>query len=143
MAEVPGETKQPLTFRVRPAALRRLRHRAQETGVTQTALAERYLEEGLRRDVHPLIYFRDGSGGRRAALVGTRLDVWQVMDTVRNAAGSAAQASEYLQLPLVKVEACLRYYADYPEECDEWARRVAALRDREEELARRRDEALG
>lgn len=134
-----GETRRPLTFRVLPAALRRLRHRAQETGVTQTALAERYLEEGLRRDVHPLIYFRDAPGGRRAALIGTRLDVWRVVETVRAAGKSATDAADYLGLTPTKVEACLRYYAEYPDEVDEWASRAAAFSEREQELARRRD----
>ena len=52
-------------------------------GQPQTALAERYLEEGLRMDEHPLIYFRDGANGRRPALLGTRLDVADVIETLR------------------------------------------------------------
>jgi hypothetical protein len=40
----------------------------------QTTLAERYIEEGLRMDEHPLVYFREGASGRRPALLGTRLD---------------------------------------------------------------------
>jgi len=34
-------------------------------GPGQTALAERYIEEGIRQDEHPLIYFREGAAGRR------------------------------------------------------------------------------
>ncbi len=54
-------SKQPLTFRVAPATRKHLKRRAVESGESQTALAERYLEEGLRRDEHPLIWFRDGA----------------------------------------------------------------------------------
>jgi len=61
--------------------LARLKQRSQETHAPQTALAERYIEEGLRHDEHPLIYFRDGEMGRRPALLGTRLDVAEVIST--------------------------------------------------------------
>jgi hypothetical protein len=40
----------------------------------QTTLAERHIEEGLRMDEHPLVYFREGASGRRPAPLGTRLD---------------------------------------------------------------------
>ena len=33
-------------------------------------LAQRYVEEGLRMDEHPLVRFVDGPAGRRARLVG-------------------------------------------------------------------------
>jgi len=74
-------------------------------------------------DEHAEIYFRAGALGRRAALVGTRLDIWQVMDTVRNSGNSVAQAAEYLNLPPAKVEAAVRYYAVNKEEVDRVAGR--------------------
>ncbi|MBA2311138.1 MAG: hypothetical protein H0W01_17995 [Pseudonocardiales bacterium] len=135
MAEQGRETKQPLTFRVQPAALRRLRHHAEELGVSQTSLAERYLEEGLRRDVHPLVYFRDGAGGRRAAVIGTRLDVWQVVDTVKNSDGQADAAATYLEIPRASVYASLRYYAEYADEIDHWTKRAAGVAEREQSLS--------
>lgn len=138
-----SQTKQPLTFRVRPATLHHLRRRAHELGQAQTALAERYLEEGLRRDEHPLVYFREGAGGRRAALIGTRLDVWQVIDTVKHAGNSIEEAAAYLELPVEKVRASVRYYADYTDEIDEWSARAAAVAEREEASWRRQQAVLG
>lgn len=126
-----------------PEALRQLKRRARESGLSQTTLLERYLEEGLRRDVHPLIYFRHGAGGRRAALIGSRLDVWQVVDTVRAAGNSVEDAAAYLDVPAEKVDACLDYYAQYQDEVDEWSARAALVAEREESLWRRRHEALG
>ncbi|MGH8910266.1 MAG: hypothetical protein ACRD0K_28180 [Egibacteraceae bacterium] len=143
MTEPAREPKEPLTFRVHPSTLQRLKHRARETGVGRTALAERYLEEGLRRDDHPLISFREGASGRRAALVGTRLDVWQVIQTVRAAGNSVEDAAAYLELPVEKVRACVRYFADYPEEIDSWAARAASISEREEAIWRRQRELLG
>jgi uncharacterized protein (DUF433 family) len=124
--------KQPLTFRVAPATRRHLKRRAVESGESQTALAERYVEEGLRRDEHPLIWFRDGAAGRRAALLGTRLDVWQVIETLRQAGNSIEDAAAYLDQPVVRIRAALRYYAEYRDEVDAWAERMHAIAEREE-----------
>ena len=78
----------PRSFRFSDSVLASLQERARERGESANALAERYLDEGLRRDDHPLIGFREGAGGRRAALVGTRLDVSQVIDTLRESGNS-------------------------------------------------------
>jgi uncharacterized protein (DUF433 family) len=135
-------SKQPLGFRVQPRTLAHLRRRAREAGQPQTALAERYIEEGLRMDEHPLIYFRDGASGRRPALLGTRLDVADVVETIWQNDRSVERAAAYLELPVDHVEACLRYYADYGNEIDDWIDRARAVAEREEERWRRRGEAL-
>jgi uncharacterized protein (DUF433 family) len=136
------EAKQQVAFRVRPRTLAHLKRRVGETGLSQTDLAERYLEEGLRRDEHPLIGFRDGAAGRRPGLVGSRLDVWQVVATVKQN-GSVEEAAAYLELPLEKVQAAMRYYADYTDDIDEWTARVNALAEREQASWRRQQELLG
>ena len=134
--------KQPLAFRVLPRTLEHLKRRAREAGQPQTALAERYIEEGLRMDEHPLIYFRDGAAGRRPALLGTRLDVADVIETIRQNDNSVERTTTYLELPVDRIEACLRYYADYSAEIDDWIERARAIAEREEERWRRRGEAL-
>lgn len=134
--------KRPLAFRVRPETAERLQQHAHEVGETQTALVERYVEEGLRRDQHPLVYFREGAVGRRPALVGTRLDVWQVVETIRQNGNSIEAAAAYLGLAPEKVEACFRYYADYQQEIDDWAARARAIAEREEARWRREQELL-
>ena len=138
----PAAAKQPLTFRVPPHTLKHLKRRAREAGQSQTALAERYLEEGLRMDEHPVIYFRDGASGRRPALLGTRLDVADVIETIWQNDRSVERTAAYLELPVDRVEACLRYYADYADEIDEWIDRAQAIAKREEARWRRRGEAL-
>ncbi|MEX2644901.1 MAG: hypothetical protein WD249_01435 [Gaiellaceae bacterium] len=113
-----------------------LLRRADEAGESANRLAERYIDEGLRRDEHPLIGFRDGAGGRRAALAGTRLDVWQVIETLRSSDNSAAETAAYLEIPEAWVRAAARYYGAYGEEVDEFAERARAIAEREEELWR-------
>ena len=85
-------------------------------------------------DEHPLIRFREGAAGRRAALVGTRLDVWQVIETLRHSENSVEQTANYFSIPEAWVRACIRYYAAYPEEVDALSERERAVAAREEEL---------
>ena len=135
-------TKKSVAFRFNRTTAARLKQRAQETHAPQTALAERYIEEGLRHDEHPLIYFRDGAMGRRPALFGTRLDVAQVVTTVRQNGNSVVEAADYLEIPVEHIEACIRYYADYKDEIDAWTERADAIARRERERSRRRQQAL-
>ncbi len=135
-------TKQSVAFRFDPITVARLKQRAQETHAPQTSLAERYIEEGLRHDEHPLIHFRDGAMGRRPALLGTRLDVAQVVTTVRQNGNSMDEAAEVLEIPAAHVEACVRYYADYKDEIDTWIERFNAIAERERERWQRQQQAL-
>jgi uncharacterized protein (DUF433 family) len=132
----------PRSFRFSDALLASLQDRARERGESANALAERYLTEGLRREDHPLIVFREGAAGRRAALVGTRLDVSQVIDTLRESGNSISAAAEYFDIPEPYVRAAVRYYADFREEVDEWHERVRAIAEREEEAWRREQAVL-
>ena len=135
-------TKQRVAFRFDPITVRRLKQRAQETHAAQTALAERYIEEGLRRDEHPLISFRDGERGRRPALLGTRLDVADVIETIRQNDNSVEEAADYLEIPVAHVDACLNYYADYKDEIDAWVEHSHAIAQRERDRWQRRMHAL-
>jgi uncharacterized protein (DUF433 family) len=132
----------PRSFRFSDALLTSLQERARERGESANALAERYLEEGLRREEHPLVAFREGAAGRRAALVGTRLDVLQVIDTLRESANSVDATAEYLDIPEQYVRAAVRYYAEFRDEVDEWRERMRTIAEREEEAWRREQAVL-
>jgi len=126
-----------------PASLSdRLQRRAVHAGETANSLAGRYIEEGLRMDEHPLIRFREGAAGRRPALAGTRLDVWQVIETLRNSGNSVSETADYLSIPETWVRACVHYYAEYTDEVDAFAERQRALAAHEEELFRREQTVL-
>src|SRR5918996_5774865 len=84
------------SFRLSSRTMRLLDDRAKELSESRNSLAERLLDEGLRTERHPLIVFREGAAGlRRPALGGTRLYVWQVVDTVRESGGSVAAGPGY------------------------------------------------
>jgi uncharacterized protein (DUF433 family) len=135
-------TKQSIAFRFDRITVGRLKQRAQETNTAQTALAERYIEEGLRHDEHPLIVFRDGEAGRRPALLGSRLDVAEVIETIRQNGNSLEDTADYLEIPVAHVDACLSYYVDYKDEIDVWIERTHAIAERERERWQRRRHAL-
>ena len=139
---MPREGKKLRSFRFEPRLLADLQRQAEEAGESVTTLAERYLDEGLRHDAHPLIVFRSGARGRRAALAGTRLDVAQVIETVKASENSSAAAAEYLAIPEPWVMACVRYYADFTDEVDTWIERLHTVAEREEDAWRRMQAAL-
>ncbi|MDQ6751374.1 MAG: hypothetical protein M3Z33_11560 [Actinomycetota bacterium] len=138
-----GRQKQmAVSFRFAPSVVEHLRRHAAERGAAQTELAQRYIEEGLRRDEHPQIYFREGEAGRRPALLGSRLDVADVISTIRQSDNSEQEAADFLEIPVEQVEAALGYYVDFKDEIDAWSQRVQAIAERERERWRRRQEAL-
>jgi hypothetical protein len=123
-----------LTSRVPDGTSERLARRARALGTVPRSLAARYIDEGLRRDDHALIRFADGPGGRRAAVAGAPLDVWEVVVTVRDHDGDLDAAAAYLEIPIGLVDAAITYYGEFPEEID---RLIAA----NEELSARAEAA--
>ena len=73
-------------------------------------------------DEHPLVRFVDGPAGRRARLMGTGKDVWEVIAAVRDNDGDVAATAGHLEMPLGLVQAAVTYYGAYPDEVDEWIR---------------------
>ncbi|MBJ7599295.1 MAG: hypothetical protein DLM67_19705 [Candidatus Nephthysia bennettiae] len=117
---------------------------AKDRRISALTFARTLLDEGLRRERHPGIVFRDGPAGRRAAIEGRRLDVWQVMETVWASDGSVDEAADYLRLRPDQVLAAVSYYTEFPEEIDDWVRsnheqadRLRALWEREQASLRR------
>jgi hypothetical protein len=114
-----GGVTEHYSLRLAAGTRDRLREGARRSRVPERTLAQRYVEEGLRHDAHPLIQFLDGPSGRRASLVGRGLDVWEVIATVRDSGGSVVEAAAYLEVPVGLVEAAVSYYGEYQKEIDE------------------------
>ncbi len=122
--------------------LDRLEKQALLKDASANSLAQQLIDEGLRMDVHPQIFFREGAVGRRPALTGTRLDVWQVIGTLRGNDNSVKDTADYLDIPQGRVKAAVRYYAEYQDEVDRFAERMQEIADHEEEAYRREQEVL-
>jgi len=121
----------PISFRLPPGTIDRLTGRAGGLRIAPRTLAQRYVEEGLRMDEHPLVRFADGPAGRRARLLGTGLDVWEVVAIVRDNDGDVRAAADYAELPTGLVQAAVIYASSFPDEIDGWI----ALNDRDAERA--------
>ena len=109
-----------VSVRLEDGLAQRLRLRARAAGETLSDRLRRYAEEGVRRDEHPLITFRDGPTGRRAGLVGGP-DVWEVVMWVEDLAGEPEPVDSLVgesALHRSQVDAALRYRAAYPDEVD-------------------------
>jgi uncharacterized protein (DUF433 family) len=109
----------PISLRLGEVTIERLGLRAKRVHMPPRTLAQRYVEEGLRMDEHPLVRFVEGPAGRRARLAGTGKDVWEVIATVRDNDNDLKDAAEYLRIPLGLVQAAVAYYGTYTHEIDE------------------------
>ena len=136
-----GERGQ-LSLRPSVRTLARLRERARLLGQKHTTLAERYVAEGVLMDDHPGIHFVDGAMGRRPAVMGTGLDVWEIVAVAKDNAGSVEETAAYLEVDPRFVETALRYYGSNRGEIDDWLARVRDLAESEEAAWRAARDAL-
>lgn len=131
-------------IRIGDGVLAELRGRSHATGEPIGRLATRYIQEGLRSERHPGVFFRDGPAGRRAVVVGGP-DVWEIAAAARAAPERGESLvpalSRRLGIQQARVRVALRYYAEYAQEIDGWidaneeeAGRLEAALEREREL---------
>lgn len=91
-------------------------------------MATELLEEAVRMRRAPGILFVDGATGRRAAVAGTGLDVWEVVRSwVVGNRDHAALVEDYPWLTPMQLNAAIGYYFLYPHEIDERLAREEAL----------------
>jgi hypothetical protein len=136
----------PLSVRFRDAeVLTRLKAEAHDRGGSSSALAEQLIDEGLRMRRHPLITFRDGATGRRAAVVGGP-DVWEVVGAIVGGdvpvAERVRRAADELGLRTEQVDAAMAYYAEFIDEIDERIAANAEAAEQAEALWRRQRDLL-
>jgi hypothetical protein len=90
---------------------------ARRTGRSKGAVVEALADEALRMRMFPGIAFKGADWERRAWVVGTALDVWQIVDAYQDigsiesmAAGGSANERQ--------IRLALDYYKMFPEEID-------------------------
>ena len=90
---------------------------AARTGRSKGAIVEALADEALRMRLFPGIAFKGADWERRAWVVGTALDVWQILDAfqdVKSVEGMAAGGSANER----QIRLALDYYKRFPEEID-------------------------
>lgn len=134
-----------VSYRLDPQLKERLTQRAQEEGVSETALVARLIDEGLETSAHPGIVYRDGPAGRRAAVAGGP-DVWEVIVAVRHTGeGGDARvgaAAAQLGIPEALVRTAVSFAAAHPDGIETMIARNEAAAERARQAARERERFL-
>jgi Ribbon-helix-helix protein, copG family len=107
----------PVSVRISKSLEALIDQEARRTGRSRSAVLEALAGEALRMRLFPGIAFRGADWERRAWVIGTALDVWQIVEAYhdigsveRMAAGGAASERQ--------IRLALAYYERFPEEID-------------------------
>jgi hypothetical protein len=135
---VPAST----SFRLSERAKQRLQQRADQEGVSATALLERLILEGIDTLDHPGIVYRGGAPNRRAGIAGGP-DVWEVVARLRELPGAEedriALLAEESELHPRQIRSALEFAARNAESIDRMlARHEEAVRASHQAAERRR-----
>lgn len=131
------------SYRLDPSVKSRLERQATAEGITERALLERLVTEGLDTLHHPGVVYRDGPTGRRAALaVGP--DIWEVVSALRHTSGRpedrVATLAEQFDLHPRHIRTAIDFAARHREAIDaEVEANDRAAQDAREVAARRAD----
>lgn len=109
--------RRPFTVRLAEATERWIEREAKRTKLSKGALLQNLAEESIRMRRFPGLAFRGPEHGRRPWVIGTALDVWEIIEAYR-AMGMARLLAEG-DVPESKVQLALRYYETYPDEIDQ------------------------
>jgi uncharacterized protein (DUF433 family) len=90
---------------------------AQRTGRSKGAIVEGLAEEAMRMRLFPGVSFRGADWERRAWVIGTAFDVWQIVDAYRDI-GSIESMVEGSSASKRQIQLALDYYERFPEEID-------------------------
>jgi uncharacterized protein (DUF433 family) len=90
---------------------------AERTRRSKGAVVESLAEEAMRMRRFPGIAFREEDWNRRAWVIGTGLDVWEVIALVRSF-GSPEAVIPHYHLSEGQVATALAYHREFPEEVD-------------------------
>jgi uncharacterized protein (DUF433 family) len=107
----------PFSMRLSDVTDRLVSEEAKRTRRTKGAVVEALAEEALRTRRFPGIAFRGSDWNRRPWVIGTALDVWEIVAASRSydTPGETAAAAELTE---AQIRLALAYYAEFPDEID-------------------------
>jgi hypothetical protein len=123
----------PVSVRISKGLQTLIDQEARRTGRSRSAVLEALADEALRMRLFPGIAFRGADWERRAWVIGTALDVWQIVEahgdigSVEKMAAGGATSERQIRLALA-------YHERFPEEID------AVIADNQRPLDQLRDE---
>jgi uncharacterized protein (DUF433 family) len=93
-------------------------HEARRTGRSKGAVVEALADEALRMRLFPGIAFRGTDWDRRAWVMGTAFDVWQIVEAYQDI-GSVERMADDGSASERQIGLALAYYKQFPDEIDE------------------------
>jgi uncharacterized protein (DUF433 family) len=122
----------PFSMRISKSLEVLIDREARRTGRSRSAVLEALAAEAARARLFPGVAFRGVDWERRAWVIGTALDVWQIVEAHRDL-GSVERMADEGAASERQIRLALSYYERFPEEIDaaiaENRRTVEQLRD--------------
>jgi hypothetical protein len=109
---------QPFSVRLQEQTEKLVEAEARRTRRTKSAVVEAFTEETARTRRFPGIAFRGDDARRRAWLIGSGLDVWEVIHMLEDF-GSREALVANTQLSVAQVHLAVAYRDAYPDEIDD------------------------
>jgi uncharacterized protein (DUF433 family) len=106
-------------MRLSPGTDRLITAEAKRTKRSKGSVVESLAEEALKARLIPGVAFRGVDYDRRAWLIGTALDVWQVVEAYKDFDKDFDRMIEATDLTEPQLRTALAYYKRFPEEIDD------------------------
>jgi hypothetical protein len=110
----------PFSLRLSPRLDARITATASRTKRSKAAVLEDLADEAERCRRYPGIAFRGREGERRAWLIGTGLDVWQVIEGLRDYGYDTDRMTSETELTSRQIELAAAYEREFAAEIEEW-----------------------
>jgi uncharacterized protein (DUF433 family) len=112
----------PISVRLEESLLDTIRTQSERTGKPISRVIRELLDTALRMQRFPGITFIEGPAGRRAHLAGTGLDVWEVIELLREFDSASAIREHFPRLSPMSIQVAQAYAKAYPQEIDAFLR---------------------
>ncbi len=109
----------PLSIRLEPSLRKAVDLQAKTSGKPVSRVIRELLDMALRVQRFPGITFVQGPAGRRAHLAGTGLDVWEVIELLREYGSEKALRKHFPRLSSLMIRLARAYADAYPKEIGE------------------------
>lgn len=118
MVGKPKGSESPVSIRLEAPLMRAVRAHAQRTGRPVSGVIRELLDMALRMQRFPGITFVEGPAGRRAHLAGIGLDVWEVVELLREYGSASKLRKHFPRLSPMAIRVAEAYAQEYREEID-------------------------
>src|SRR5437016_14667610 len=109
---------EPFSMRLSRATDDLIAQEARRTRRSKGAVVEALAEEALRTRRFPGVAFRGADWNRRPWVIGTALDVWEIVAAARRFAAPQEMAAQ-TDLSEPQIRLALAYHEEFPDEIDE------------------------